>query len=201
MINQNCLVKTAYENIGFIGIGKYNSGKKYRNCFLIWRSIIQRCYSTDIKYHTYIGCVVDEKWHNFQNFAEWYYNNHIDSFQLAKNILIKNNKIYSEDTCCFVPQQIILLFNNSKNKNRECPVGIQKTKKNKAEYRHQRYVVNVSNCNKNINLGYFDTVDEAFKTYKLYKEKHIKWVALTWKDKISEKVYNVLINYVVEIND
>jgi len=189
----NLLIPT-YFKIGYLGIGKYNSSKKFRNCFQIWRSILERCYSDDIKYHTYVDCTVDEKWHNFQNFAEWYFNNHVIDFQLSKNILFKNNKIYSEETCCFVPQQIVLLFNNSKNKKSdECPVGVSINKK--------KYLAKICIKNKIVNLGTFDTIEKAFNTYKTYKEGYIKLLAFNWEYKITEKVFNALNNYVVEITD
>lgn len=55
----------------------------------------------------------------------------------------------------------------------------------------------------NGNLGYFQTKEESFAAYKASKERYIKMVATQYyKDgKITEKVYNALMNYKVEITD
>ena len=71
---------------------------------------------------SYKGVEVCEEWYNFQNFAEWCetqkFLNAKDvkgkSYQLDKDILVKGNKIYSPDTCCFVPPEINSLFINAK---------------------------------------------------------------------------------------
>ena len=50
-------------------------------------------------------------------------------------------------------------------------------------------------------LGTYNSCEEAFNVYKFEKEKYIKELAEIWKEKISEKIYNILINYIVEITD
>ena len=50
-------------------------------------------------------------------------------------------------------------------------------------------------------LGLFDTLEEAFQTYKIEKEVYIKEVAEKHKNQITENCYQALINYKVEIND
>ena len=47
----------------------------------------------------------------------------------------------------------------------------------------------------------FDTPEEAFQTYKEFKENYIKQVADEYKDKIPEKLYEAMINYKIEITD
>ena len=50
-------------------------------------------------------------------------------------------------------------------------------------------------------LGIYDTELEAFKVYKYYKEENIKEVADYYKNLIPQKLYQVLYNYEVEIDD
>lgn len=52
-------------------------------------------------------------------------------------------------------------------------------------------------------LGYYDTPEEAFNIYKVAKEKYIKSVAETLfkEEKITQKVYDALVSYKVEITD
>ena len=97
--------------VGYFGVGGHKSKLKgkHTKCYLKWRSMISRCYSEySLKTKpTYKGCVVCEEWHNFQNFAEWFYANYPDDgndYDLDKDIKSGNRvgKLYSPDHCCFV---------------------------------------------------------------------------------------------------
>jgi hypothetical protein len=105
--------------VGYLGEGKYISreGGKLTVVYLKWSNMLERCYSEEYhkKQPTYIGCSVDERWHNFQVFAKWFEENYIEGYELDKDILLKGNKIYSPETCCFVPKEINLLFKGHKN--------------------------------------------------------------------------------------
>ena len=50
-------------------------------------------------------------------------------------------------------------------------------------------------------LGYYNTIEEAFNSYKIAKENNIKRVADYYKNKIPQKLYEALYNYKVEITD
>ena len=116
-------------------------------------------------------------------------------WQLDKDILIKGNKIYSEDTCCFVPAEINSLFIKCDRSRGEYPIGVNYHK------RDRKYVAKISRFKEDIHLGYFYTPDEAFNAYKEAKEAYIKEVANKWKDQIDLRVYEALMNYQVEITD
>jgi hypothetical protein len=183
--------------VGYLGIGKYKSSINHKEvpAYSSWRRMLERCY--DPKYHkrkrTYIGCEVHPDWHNYQVFAEWYYENNIKDFQLDKDILVKGNKIYGPDTCCFVPLEInTLLVRHSKCRG-AYPIGV-------GQYR-DRFKAVISKKNKDIGLGIFETIELAFMAYKREKEGYIREVADKWKHLITPKVYDALINYEVEITD
>ena len=161
--------------------------------------MIKRCYNKKAteKEPTYIGCAVDERWHNFQNFAEWYDENYnpetMKEWHLDKDILIKRNKIYSHETCCFVPQEINLLFVKSNNTRGKYPIGVYKE--------NRKFITQVRINGKREIVGSFNTPEQAFQAYKTAKEQYIKEVADKWKDKIDPRVYNAMYNYKVEITD
>lgn len=102
------LMRTVF-GVGYIGGTKYKSyenGKEPKS-YRAWFGMMQRCYCDNIhkKRPTYKGCTVCEEWHNYQNFAEWYYENHPSDgkkYHIDKDILIEGNKHYSPDTCMFV---------------------------------------------------------------------------------------------------
>lgn len=187
--------------VGYFGIGVYfqKRGLEVYPAYNVWKNMIERCYSEKhkIKNLSYQNVIVCEKWHNFQNFAEWFHKNYnpetMKGWHLDKDILIKGNKVYSPDACCFVPPEINTLFISSKKSRGKLPIGVigykaifrAKIKRNK-KYEH---------------IGLYNTPEEAFQAYKTAKELYIKEVADKWKDKISEKVYQAMHNYQVEITD
>lgn len=185
--------KTLY-GVGCMGVGKYNSNHIF---YQIWSNMFVRCYDKNslAKYSSYIGCVVSEKWHDFQNFCIWCESNYVEGFVLDKDIILKGNKIYSEENCCFVPQQINNLLCLSNRKRGEYPIGVgfDKTKR--------RYTTNISIDGKLHGFKNSDTPEEAFEIYKTAKEQYVKTIAERWKTKISEKCFNSLVNYKVEITD
>ena len=189
--------KSVY-GVGFIGVGEYSS-KTHPKIYQTWNRMLERCY--DLKYQeiksSYTGCSVTEEWHNYQNFAEWFEKNYnpeaMQGWQLDKDILVKGNKIYSPETCCFVPAEINTLIINRKNYRGDLPIGVSKSGK--------KFISRVNKNNNAIHIGTFNTPQEAFQSYKTEKEKHIKEITEIWKTKLSPQTYQALINYRVEITD
>lgn len=161
----------------------------------IWRGMFHRCYSEN--YHlrkpTYKDCFVNNKWKDFKIFKKWYEINYVEGFQLDKDILFKNNKEYSSETCCFVPREINMLFVKSNGIRGKYLIGVNKI--------NNRYRSSITMYNKFNHLGYYETELEAFNVYKLAKENYIKELADKWKNNITESVYNALYDYTVDIND
>ena len=197
---RNPLYPSAY-GVGFCGVGNYNSHKDER-LYDLWRGILRRAYSSEFhkKYPTYKYVTVCEEWLNFQNFAKWCeaqigYST-VESnglyYQLDKDILVKGNKVYSPETCCFVPSEVnnLIIFSNSARG--EYPVGVTFHK------RLKKYAANISLGGVQKHLGYFDEVLEAFNSYKIAKERYIKFVAEKYFGKIGENVYQKLINYSID---
>ena len=189
---------------GFIGIGKYTS-KGCGRAYSIWSDMLRRCYCEkyQVKAHTYKDVEVCEEWLNFQVFAEWCYaqkgfmvkDDKGRVYQLDKDVLNKSSKIYSPETCCFIPQEINGLFSKPKQTNKNYPSGIFYHKDRRKFSTKVAYRGNVTN------LGYFKTPEEAFGVYKQAKELCIKQIAEFWKDRIDPKVYNALMNYEIHIDD
>lgn len=192
--------------VGYFGVGKYKSNMNIINrrkgettkAYRCWINMLHRCYDDKIhkKRPTYIGCTVCEEWHNFQVFAEWYEENFYqvdeEEMHLDKDILVKGDKIYSPDTCIFVPIRINSLFRTNTSSN--LPQGVS------AQLLKYRVECRDDNFN-NIKLGIFKTIEEAFDIYKKYKESVFKIVADKYINKVPLKLYNAMYNYHVEIND
>lgn len=194
------------------GVGIYTKGfykathfvdgkRKITKEYGMWRSMLERCYPNPNKCRdkTYKGCTVSENFRDFQYFAEWA-NKQVGSqnyrFQLDKDILSKNNKVYSEATCVFIPQAINLLLVKSNAIRGDLPIGVCWNKQ------REKFQSNCSDgSGKLVHLGLFKTSEEAFKSYKIYKEALIKTLAEKYKHILDVRVYQELINYEVKITD
>ena len=117
-------------------------------------------------------------------------------FHLDKDLLIKGNKVYSENTCVFIPSEINSLLVKSTASRGKHLIGVSWNKRDKA------FVAMVSrDKGQSEHLGSFKTEIEAYNAYKTAKESFVKEQAEKWKDKIDERAYNALMNYQVEIDD
>ena len=188
------------------GVGVNNSdccvwatkdGKRVqKNAYKHWIAMMSRCYGkVKEKETTYIGCKVCDEWLVYRNFEKWFNQHYVEGYALDKDILVKGNKVYSPDTCCFVPKAINNL-SNKHAKDRGClPIGITKSGRG--------FVARLNMVNTRRYLGFFKTSGEAFSVYKESKEAYIKDVAQEYYDKglITINVYNALMNYKVEITD
>lgn len=200
---KNPMTPSVY-GIGFIGKGKFKTkdkNGKNTKCYDTWVRMLQRCY--DPKYQeknpTYKGCTVDKRWHNFQNFAKWYYENYYEfgndeRMELDKDILNKGNKVYSAETCVFVPQFINKLFIKRDVTRGDLPIGVTK---HKDKFKAQ---LNKGN-GKAIYLGRYTTSEEAFQVYKNAKEDYIKEVAENYKLQLPHRLYKAMMKYEVKITD
>jgi hypothetical protein len=93
--------------------------------YRVWKSMLERCYSEkrQAKCPTYIGCTVCKEWLTFSNFRRWMVNQDWQGKQLDKDILVKGNKIYSAETCCFVTQAVNMIESRAKHYKFISPVG------------------------------------------------------------------------------
>lgn len=184
---------------GVVGDEIIQSGGEYLKEYYLWRSMLRRCYDT--KYteqnQTYKDCTVSENFKSFKFFKDWC-NKQIGfaskddkgkPFVLDKDILVKGNKVYSEDTCCFVPQEINVIFTDRSTTKGDYPVGVYYNKS------RRKYIARMCKHGCLKHIGAFTSVEEASSAYKKEKESHIKAVANIWKDDIDPRVYNVMMNY------
>jgi hypothetical protein len=167
--------------------------------YKVWHSILVRTLYTPHKrlHPAYNDCTICDEWLNLSNFRDWFENpenGYLDGLQIDKDILVKGNKVYSPDTCCFVPREINAAI-SFKHKGK-CPIIGVKVHLDKFETSISRY-------GNRVYLGIFDTVEEAFYAYKAAKEQYIKELAEKYfhMGKITERVYNALMKYEVDIND
>lgn len=194
-----------------LGIGqndfKYSSRVDYKLLteYSTWHYMIERCREVYWDSNpTYTGTNCSDNFKHYSFFYEWCqeqagFGNTDEKgkiWHLDKDILIKGNKTYSEDTCVFVPPRINVLLTKRHNKRGEHPIGVYWKKKN-----NQFCVQCADGSGSQKYLGLFSDYSEAFKVYKDFKEKHIKSLAEEYKDQLDPRAYEALINYQVEETD
>jgi len=124
---KNLYHKSVYGK-GYIGIGKHKVSlegvltKKYKT----WKKMLERCYSSDyhIKHPAYKDVTVCDEWHSYQVFGGWYDEQYKkDGWQLDKDLLGRDEKIYSPDTCVFIPRGLNSFLGRGKG-NKDHPIGV-----------------------------------------------------------------------------
>ena len=192
----------SFYGVGYIGVGQYSA--KDREAYDRWTSILGRAYCEKFsnRHPAYKDVTVCDEWLNFQNFAKWYYSQKFSTekvgdrnYHLDKDLMVRGNKVYSPETCCFIPSEINNLITTNRARRGDCPIGVRYHETRKT------FLARLSRKQGAVNLGSFDTPKEAFEAYKKAKEAHIKDVANEWKDRIDERVYQALLNYEVHIDD
>ena len=193
-------------SIGVLGT-KYPPTISGRNTkeYDLWTSMLERCYSDNFKnkHPTYKDCEVSDNFKSYEYFYEWCQNQigfgndgNGNPFHLDKDLLIKGNKVYSEDSCVFIPVDVNLVLTKRTSSRGQHLIGVCWHKRDKA------FSARVNkNKGKREHLGYFKTEIEAFNAYKKAKESFVKEQAEKWKGKIDERAYEALMAYTVEITD
>lgn len=167
-----------------------------------WSEMERRCkaggtYQT--KHPTYKG--VENGFKYFQEFAEWFtaQKGYEERWDLDKDLLLRGNKVYSKTTCILLPRELNNLILKNDARRGRLPIGV-------SEVIGGWYMAKCSNGlsgedKKQLVLGYYKTPEEAFLSYKEYKESLIKFKAEKWKSEIDVRAYNALMSYEVLSTD
>lgn len=177
------------------GVSNCLYGVKNERSYKVWSNMLLRTIDNPLKknFPTYEECELCEEWKEYANFKAWYdnpANGYMEGYDLDKDLLSNGRKLYSPETCCFIPKHLNFLFRN-KPKNDGLPNGVYKNGKgyqSRFMYRGKRYLMQHT------------TIENAEKEYKRVKSSVIKTEAekLYSENLITEKVYKALIKYSLE---
>lgn len=168
-----------------IGVNDYkekvNIDGKIIKPYKVWYSMLNRCYSEKYqnRYPTYKDCTVCDEWLSFANFKKWYdenYPHHLENkgikLDLDKDLLVTGNKIYSPDTCVFIPHEVNVLLAISRNSNTSGYQGISYSN------HHKKWIVQTSKFikkNKSRYIGLYDNINEANKAFIKARNKALEY--------------------------
>lgn len=183
------------------GVGILGEKYKIKDCFgkfvkeyRVWRSMLTRCYSEDYikRFPTYDKCEVSNNFKHYEYFYEWCNRQkgfNEDIWHLDKDLLIRDNKLYSEETCVFLPEILNLAI--VKPKAKDLPVGVTRIMNS------DKFAARISRYNITKNLGTFNDVTTAHNVYCNAKKEYIVELAETYRDKLDARAYLALIEYKV----
>lgn len=171
----DCVVAPRFE-------GKQVTHPAYR----AWASILWRCY--DIKFlsrtPTYASATICDQWRAFSEFRKWWIANQVDGWHIDKDLL-SDGKVYSPDTCIFIPQWLNKFTLGRDACRGDYPIGVHYSKRDRA---FQAYCSHPFR-NGNGNLGYFKNKESASNAWlkrKLEIARELKHLM----DEIDTRLYN-----------
>lgn len=143
-------------------------GRSDDHRYRTWSRMLGRCYSPGYLalYPTYQDCSVDPDWLRFSNFKKWMDAQRWQGMVLDKDLLVLGNKIYSPETCLFIPAWINSLLANLSTKNRELPMGVHMHGKS--------FLAKYKSFGKTINIGSFDIPEHAHIAYRTHRLGEVK---------------------------
>ena len=161
-----------------------------------WVDMLVRCFSSNFQERrpTYRGCTVSEDWKSLSNFIRW-----VDSqpnkdwidCELDKDLLIRGNKYYSENTVVFITPSLNNFIKDRGNDRGGYMIGAC-YKPNESKKRPYR-----SDCcnpftGKQEYLGYYFTELEAHKAWQAKKHELACQLAdLQTDQRISSRLYEM----------
>lgn len=186
-------------------VGVIRVDGKHIESYHIWKGLLRRLFNptTHITHPRYADVLLDPDWIYFSRFKEWWDANspyRQNGWQLDKDLLSRHygysEKIYSPQTCCFLPREInAVLVVQKKRLATDVPIGVQHEKSGNFNAR-----MHTPSGNK-IRIGTYHSSEDAFQAYKKAKESYVKTLAEKYKEYLDPRAYEALMAYEVRIDD
>ena len=137
--------------------------------YIKWTGMLDHCYSKAVhkRKPSYIGDTVCEEWLTFSNFRDDMLTQDWEGMVLTKNIINPNNKVYSPETCLFVPQALSQLIVSITKPRGDHLMGVTFDKKNK------KFRAGISLDGKQKHLGCYQTEQLAHEAFKIAHNKRM----------------------------
>lgn len=180
--------------VGILGYGDF-SFTEHKVAYNKWVGALVRSSSEDFKLKNtaYKDCSISADWLNFQKFARDYYAMHGSSnknWQLDKDVLVKDNKHYSNSTCCLLPQEINCITVRRAKLLGDLPQGV--------EGHGNKFIVRAKQGDKRVVLLSTYSLEDAYNCSSENRTNRIRNLALKYKKDLCPKVFESLINYEVD---
>lgn len=120
--------------------------------------------------------------------------NYKDDCFLDKDIIGGSKKLYSPDTCAFIPLVLNNCLLEGATKDNNLPMGVKYKKKHKDMNNELKkpYYSTTSTYNVIRYLGYYETPGEAHKAWQIKKRDYLKELIGQFKNDVSSDVIDAL---------
>ena len=160
--------------------------------FNLWSQMLRRCYVVgDNVAKTYEFCEVGENFKRYSYFFDWCNSQkgfNQEGYQLDKDYLGFNQRVYSEDTCVFIPRRLNGFLVNMRV-DKDFPfLGVKKE-------RGGRFGSRIRDGDSRYYLGCFNNPQDAQSEYIAKKSIIAKELAIKYEGLVDERVLNILWNF------
>lgn len=166
-------------------------GSSSEQYYKTWSSMLRRCYShiyQKLK-PTYKDCIVCEEWKLLSNFKMWFDDNYVEGWVLDKDLLGKNCKLYSPETCVFIPSELNAIMIKYQGKYN----GVTFNK------RLNKYIAQISKTRNGVrftqHIGCFDNESEAVEHYNAAKNEYLMEVYSEYSELLPDGLEEVIKNW------
>ena len=185
--------------------GNIKKNKVTKKAYDIWVSMLNRAYNKDFKSTNlaYTDVYVCDEWLYFSNFKKWFDENYRwdliqygIKLELDKDMICKDKKVYSPETCVFIPKKVNTFIQDKTNVNTSGYIGVHFHKhRNKYEVRIREFYTGKSKY-----LGLYDDPEIGYGVYKKEKIHQLECVkewlmTLGYKEDIIQKIDKNIRNF------
>lgn len=165
----------------------------------VWYDMHRRCG----KHTAYMDVSICQEWQEFDNFKSWFQTQvengwYKDGWQIDKDIITKGGRVYSPDSCAFIPKPLNMLFVKAYNRR-------YKYWGTRGAYRilssdqdgnyYNLFCATFSYDGKVIFYGEYDYELFSFFEYKFAFEEFVQNKAEELKENLNPKMYRALMDY------
>lgn len=141
-------------------------GKQVKHpAYSSWYHMLERSFDIQwkIKKPSYKDVHCCDSWLLFSQFLGWFSSNYYPGYVLDKDLIVRGNKVYSPETCMFIPVELNSFMLTRALDRGDFPLGVQK--------RGNKFIASISyNDNKSSKqIGRFDYAMEAHRAWQIEK--------------------------------
>ncbi len=158
-----------------------------------WHNMIRRTCDKNFQAinESYRDANVCDEWISFMAYRGWWLKNQVDNWDLDKDILRADSKIYSPSTCVFVPRWLNGIIGDCRKRRGSWPIGVSWHKRDQIFQAHCKNPF----TGKAEGLGYFRCPKLAHEAWKKHKLSFVK-AAKKEMDAIDHRIYDNVVSII-----
>ena len=115
---------------------------------------------------SYTDCTVHPDWLYFSKFLSWAKPRFRDGYQLDKDLLVQGNKVYSPETCVFLPRALNCLFRKSSRVGESGVLGVRPKLLSSGKVRYEAHTKGPLGYKY---LGFHSSIEEAHLCWQKHR--------------------------------